>query len=365
MNNTSRLILVGGFLGAGKTTLLWEAAERIMSQGKTVGLVTNDQAPELVDTAILLHKSVKVAEVSGSCFCCNFNGLLKAMENLGQEATPEIIIAEPVGSCTDLSATIIQPLKARINSNLLLSPLTVMADPVPLTDILYGGTAGLHPGASYILLKQLEESDIILISKSDLLTSEEMEVLRSKVKTRFPHAEIKTVSTVTGEGVEEWLKEVLVRTNSGLRIAEVDYDLYAQGEAVLGWLNSTIELSGTMENWDLFSQNLMKDLSCRFDEMNAPVGHVKIMVESGENFMIGNLTGKADTLSFRGSVGNMDRARLILNARVQMDPETLEKIVRNTLNDQLNGKIRARISAFRCLSPGRPNPTFRFNHIAK
>ena len=77
---TTRLILVGGFLGAGKTTLLWEAARRIAKSGKRIGLITNDQASELVDTAILSRNEVKVAEVSGSCFCCNFNGLIDSIE---------------------------------------------------------------------------------------------------------------------------------------------------------------------------------------------------------------------------------------------------------------------------------------------
>ena len=62
----SKLMLVGGFLGAGKTTLLWEAAQRLAGRGRRVGLVTNDQAPELVDTAWLSRAGVRVAEVSGS-----------------------------------------------------------------------------------------------------------------------------------------------------------------------------------------------------------------------------------------------------------------------------------------------------------
>ena len=160
---TTRLILVGGFLGAGKTTLLWDSANRIMNNGKRVGLITNDQAPDLVDTAILSRNDVKVAEVSGSCFCCNFNGLISAMKQVRDEANADVIIAEPVGSCTDLSATIIQPLKENLGGELLVSPLSVIADPFLLTDILNDGTAGLHPSAAYIFRKQLEESDIILL----------------------------------------------------------------------------------------------------------------------------------------------------------------------------------------------------------
>jgi len=360
---TTRLILVGGFLGAGKTTLLWEATRRIMENGKRVGLITNDQAPDLVDTAILLRNNIKVAEVSGSCFCCNFNGLIRAVEQVREEAKADVIIAEPVGSCTDLSATILQPLKEKMDRELLVSPLSVMADPAHLSDILNGGTAGLHPSAAYIFRKQLEESDIILISKADLLKTGDLVLLKEKVKLNFPDAEVMTVSAVTGEGIDEWLKEVMNRTDAGQRLVKVDYDIYAEGEAVLGWLNSNIELNGEPTDWDEFARKLLLDLSQQFDNRNASVGHVKIILENGDNYLTGNLTGKENTLNFRGSAGISERARLTLNARVEMSPEVLEAIVRNALDTTTNGNLRMKIVALRCLSPGRPNPTFRFDHI--
>jgi G3E family GTPase len=360
---TTRLILVGGFLGAGKTTLLWEAARLIMSQGQRVGLITNDQAPELVDTAILSQHDVKVAEVSGSCFCCNFNGLINALQQVRQEANADIIIAEPVGSCTDLSATIVQPLKEQMKGELLVSPLSVMVDPVLLNDVINGQKSGIHPSAAYIFRKQLEESDIILISKTDLMKPEELNALKDKVKMLFPDSEVMTVSSVTGEGVAEWLKEVTNRTNAGLRIAEVDYDVYAEGEAVLGWLNSTIEISGEMTDWDAFAKDLMKDFSGQFDEMKAYVGHVKMMLESGDNYILGNLTGKGNTLNFRGSAGKGSTARLTFNARVEMSPDTLEQIVHKTLDSKMKENLKAKTIAFKCLSPGRPNPNFRFDHV--
>lgn len=360
---TTRLILVGGFLGAGKTTLLWEAARRIIDQGQRIGLITNDQAPELVDTAILSRNEVKVAEVSGSCFCCNFNGLIDALKQVRDEANADIIIAEPVGSCTDLSATIIQPLRENMGRELLISPLSVMADPDRLTDILNGGTAGLHPSAAYILRKQLEESDIILISKTDLLGQTNLALLKEKVKLNFPDADVMTISAVTGEGIDEWLKEVMNRTNSGQRLAEVDYDVYSEGEAILGWLNSTIELSGEQTDWDVFARNLMQNMSLQFDSRKASVGHVKIILQAGDNYLTGNLTGVGKTLNFRGSAGAGPEARLTLNARVEMSPEALEQIVRKTLDMNKTEKLTLKIVALRCLSPGRPNPTFRFDHI--
>ena len=78
----TKLILVGGFLAAGKTTMLNALAGRLTKRGFTVGLITNDQAADLVDTAILTCTGVEVREVSGSCFCCNFPGFMKAVESL-------------------------------------------------------------------------------------------------------------------------------------------------------------------------------------------------------------------------------------------------------------------------------------------
>lgn len=300
---TTKLILVGGFLGAGKTTLLWEAAQNVMKKGQRVGLITNDQAPELVDTAILSRDEVKVAEVNGSCFCCNFSGLIDATKKLKKEAEADVIIAEPVGSCTDLSATILQPLKQNMKGELLVSPLTVLADPVRLADILNGGNAGLHPSAAYIFKKQLEEGDIILIGKTDLLTADELTLLKEKTKISYPGVEIKTISVVTGEGLEEWLNEVLSRSDAGKHLTEVDYDVYAEGEAVLGWLNSTIELSGNSVDWDVFAWNLLSDFSKQFDGQSASVGHVKLILESGKRFITGNQSQFYGFARFQQKIG--------------------------------------------------------------
>ena len=106
-----RLILVGGFLGAGKTTLLAQAAVRLSKQGKRVGLVANDQAADLVDSEVLRITGTCVEEVAGGCFCCRFPDMIAALERLAQRDQADVLLGEPVGSCTDLAATVMQPLK--------------------------------------------------------------------------------------------------------------------------------------------------------------------------------------------------------------------------------------------------------------
>src|SRR6478735_165524 len=74
--STIRFIMIGGFLGAGKTTTLGRLARFYMNRGQKVGLVTNDQAQDLVDTTSLRSQGFAVEEVPGACFCCRFNDLV-------------------------------------------------------------------------------------------------------------------------------------------------------------------------------------------------------------------------------------------------------------------------------------------------
>lgn len=363
MINKKRLIIVGGFLGAGKTTLLYETTKHLMKQGKKVGLITNDQASELVDTALLLQSYANVMEVSGSCFCCNFNGFIDSVKQVGEESNADYIIAEPVGSCTDLSATIMQPLKDQFHEELLISPLSVLADPIRLAEILDGKTAGLHASAAYIFRKQLEESDMIVITKTDLLKPDELEFLKEKVKAHYPHSSVLALSSKSGIGIKEWLNKVMASTQTGQRIVEVDYNIYAEGEAVLGWLNASITLSGELIDWDDFAVNFLKRLSKKIDALQIGVGHIKLIIANGTKFGTGNITGKADTLNMRGTAGISDESQLIINARIGTSPDELEQLVRKTLHEVAKDRIRIRVNAWKCLSPGYPNPTFRYKKV--
>ena len=119
---TIRYIMVGGFLGAGKTTTLARLARHYTDAGLNVGVVTNDQATDLVDTNSLRAQGFDVGEVAGACFCCNFDELMETIGALGENERPDVILAEPVGSCTDLVATVIQPIKRLFDAEFEIAP---------------------------------------------------------------------------------------------------------------------------------------------------------------------------------------------------------------------------------------------------
>ena len=350
--NQTRLILCGGFLGAGKTTLIWDVAQRLMAQGKRVGLVTNDQAPELVDSRLLKQSGLQVAEVAGSCFCCNFNGFIDAIRSLRCNVEADVILAEPVGSCADLTATIVRPLKKYHNTEVIVSPLTVLSDPTRLKSILYGGDGGLHEDAAYIYRKQLEESEVILITKSDLLTDEEIEKLVKDTQACFHHTKVMVASTMNGTGIREWFKEVSNRQGAGTKILDIDYDKYAHGEAVLGWLNGTVALSGENVYWDTVLKDIMTGICRVIKKEKLRVGHIKVIAENGKQYAVGNITGDVSTLQLRGTAGISNQVKLIINARVETTPEHLDEIIREVLVEAIDGQYTDEVLAWRYLQPG-------------
>jgi len=362
-----QLVFVGGFLGAGKTTLLWRAAELLMKRGKRVGLITNDQAPGLVDTKWLSEKGLNVREVAGSCFCCNFPALIEAAESL-RSLDPDVLIGEPVGSCTDLSATILQPLKDKFGDRFVLSPLSVLADPLRLRDVLNDSGDALHASAAYIFCKQLEEADLLVINKMDLISREEGDRLEQLVAARLPRAIVRRLSAWTGEGLESWLDEALSTRVAGSCILDVNYDTYAEGEAVLGWLNAEIRLSAVAKNvvWRTFCSDLLKDLHATFRDKRARIGHIKLLLTAAGGHCMGNLTSRDSEPLLQGRIdGFPAQASLTLNARVEMPPEDLERIVRDTLSKAAGERVTTDIMALRCLRPGRPQPTHRYDTIVE
>ena len=122
--------MIGGFLGSGKTTAVGRLAKRLSDQGLRVGLITNDQGRNLVDTAMLRAQGFPTEEIPGGCFCCRFNSLVEAAGKLTASNKPEVFIAEPVGSCTDLVATVTYPLRRLYGQNFTVAPVSVLVDPI-------------------------------------------------------------------------------------------------------------------------------------------------------------------------------------------------------------------------------------------
>ncbi len=356
-------IMVGGFLGAGKTTTVSRLARHYMAAGKRVGIVTNDQTTDLVDTQTLRAQGFEVGEVAGSCFCCNFDALTSTVEKLGAGALPDIILAEPVGSCTDLVATVIRPLTEVYGVPLDIAPYGVLLKPSHGLRILRGETnSGFSPKAAYIFRKQIEEADFIVINRVDELSAKDLSTLEALLEREFPGRVILRSSARTGEGFEALVEMLEQRGCFARRLMDVDYDVYAEGEAELGWLNSQIEVKGTEEfSLDALLMNLIRRLHIGLLNADAEAAHLKVIGLCDTSYAVANLISNQTGPELSLPSGAATRtANVVVNARVAIDPAILEDMVRGELSAETAAqRLQYSIVSLQSFRPGRPVPTHR------
>lgn len=363
MSDNPRFIMIGGFLGAGKTTTVARLARRFQSQGKRVVIVTNDQATDLVDTNSLRSQGFDVGEVAGSCFCCNFNELTGTIERLAPDQRPDVVIAEPVGSCTDLVATVIRPLQQVYSQPFDIAPYGVIVKPSHGAKILkHVAKGGFSPKAEYIFRKQIEEADFVIVNRIDELPAAEVEELAQLIAADFPGRPIVKMSAKTGEGFDALCEFLDQQGEFGRRVMEVDYDVYAEGEAELGWLNSQVTLQATAPfDLDAFLVDLLCRLRDELATISAETAHLKIIGLWEGFYGVANLVSSFTEPSLSlPSYCQTKYADVVVNARVAVDPEVLADLVRNAVT-QVSAKFGAvaTINTLQSFRPGRPVPTHR------
>jgi G3E family GTPase len=337
-----------------------------------VGLITNDQGRNLVDTAMLRSQGFATEEIPGGCFCCRFNSLVDAAERLTASTRPDVFIAEPVGSCTDLAATVTYPLRRMYQDDFTVAPISVLVDPVRAQRVF-----GLAKGGSfsekvlYIYRKQVEEADILVISKSDLLKARELNELRDAIAKEFPGKEIISASSRTGENLEDWFSRVIDTKQSARTAMKVDYQIYADGEALLGWLNCTVQLAAIKAfNSEKFLKHLAAEIQNRLAAKKSEVAHMK-MTLSPEGSLSGEIAGinlvRNDfipELSFQLDTP-VKGGQLIINLRAEAAPDVLGKAVSEGLaaTTKKFPAVTATVDHLEHFRPGKPVPTHRIETL--
>jgi Ni2+-binding GTPase involved in maturation of urease and hydrogenase len=357
-------MMVGGFLGAGKTTAILQLARLMSQKGLRVGLITNDQSSGLVDTTMLRSNGFATEEITGGCFCCRFNSLVDAAGKLRTDTQPDVFVAEPVGSCTDLQATVAYPLRKMYGANYAIAPLSVVLDPLRTARVL-----GLEHGKSfspkvrYIFEKQLEEADILVVNKCDLIDESKHAELVEALEKRFPGRKIQKISARSGAGVTEWLELLLSSESSQQDPMEVDYDVYAEGEALLGWLNLSAAVTGSEFDGNAFLRQLGADLRHRLNVGEIEIAHLKMTLapDTGNDLAVGNLVRNQSDLELSHELAEpLEEGFLLVNLRAEGDPELLKHLVEEELQKlAVAFELDVFVENLEAFRPGRPEPTHR------
>jgi hypothetical protein len=353
-SSTSRtspvLILLGGFLGAGKTTLILTASRILQTRGLKPAAILNDQGSELVDTKHVRNNGIRADQVSGGCFCCRFSDMIDAAERL-RAYSPDVIFAEAAGSCTDISATTLQPLKLHYRNEFRLAPYTVLVDPGRALEF---SAAGADSDLSYLFYKQIDEADLVCFTRSDLYAE-------------FPSmtgASVRYISPLTGEGIAAWLDEVLGSYGqAGNKILDIEYGRYARAEAGLAWLNccATIILSEALSPSTLIGP-LLDGLDAALSSRGLQIAHLKMVDDCSSGYLKASLVRNGEEPSLQGMLDASPAVvhELLLNVRAAGDHTTLQEIVETELR-KISGEVEIR--TMECFSPEAPHPEQRLSVV--
>jgi G3E family GTPase len=356
-----KLYLINGFLGSGKTTAIQMACDALLKSNKRVGVITNDQGDELVDTAFLQSHGVPSLEVTGGCFCCNYEKLSSSISALQRDEHPDIIFAESVGSCTDLIATVAKPLKKFYPD--LEIVISVFADAGLLYALITNNASFISEDVHYVFKKQLAEADILVVNKVDSLSEEELDHIKAILEKDYNDKSISYQNSLDTNHINIWLNNLEnFRQPMARKSLQIDYDVYARGEAMLAWFDQKLEITTTDGSAPKVAAALIREIFKRIIDANYLIGHLKYLVDDGKNKSKISYTSMSDQHQhpMMPGISSTNKIHLLINARIQSTPEQLAHIVSKTI-DSLSQKENCIITINKTSSfkPGYPTPQYR------
>ena len=210
MSNSSQLpvTVLSGFLGAGKTTVLNHILNN--REGMKVAVIVNDMSEINIDAASIKNEisfnraEEKLVEMSNGCICCTLReDLLEEINRLAAEGKYDYLVIESTGISEPLPVA--ETFTFADEDGVSLSDVSRLDTMVTVVDALnflkdydqakslqsVGESLGEEDERSVadLLVEQVEFADVLLISKTDLVSETELKRLRGILATLNPDAE--------------------------------------------------------------------------------------------------------------------------------------------------------------------------------
>lgn len=351
--------LINGFLGSGKTTAIVNACKQLINQKIKTAVVTNDQGMQQVDSAYIQALSLPGGEVANGCFCCRYTELDQTVAALASTEAPEIIFAESVGSCTDLVATVAKPFALHHPDMKIV--ISVFADAYLMHSAMKGTSCFIEDAVQYIYKKQLEEADIIVVNKTDLLAHHELMYVKEIIEESYPNKSIMYMNAYDENNIHRWIKALNAFIIPSHRNSiELDYDIYGAGEAALAWLDKKMSVHTRKPVAAKTSMALIDTIYNKIQDAGYTIAHLKFLLsDDAWHHKISYTSNgiKEHNISTDHKCNHVD---VLINARVQTSPEKLQQIIEQAIEDimMVTGcrVVRHQLSAFQ---PGFPKPLHR------
>ncbi len=360
--NLLRIGIIGGFLGAGKTTTILSVGKKIVSKyGKKVAVITNDQGEVLVDTKIMKDFGLATAEVVDGCFCCRFPDFITAVNEVTARVNPDIILAEPVGSCADIPSTVCEPLKRYYGGKFILAPFVVLVDPYRVKSLMEEGDEDEQP-INFLLSHQIQEAEVLVINKTDLVAREELEKVEGFLHTLNGRASLYRLSAKEGSGIDELVHLVMEGVYISYSYPEIDYNTYGAAEAALGWFNGSCVIAA--QNFIDIKKVIRDFLTAaarKVGEKKGEIAHLKIHFEDGKGFLKASMVSQDGDVSFTGETPeSVQKGSLSINARIKLEPSATAQCITEAF-EEIKRKYEIESAQWNAhsFSPPQPKPYYK------
>ena len=192
------LTLLTGFLGAGKTTLL-NTVLADTSAGR-VAVIVNEFGEAGLDHDLIEQSSEEIILMQSGCLCCSIRGdLSNTISSLiGRKNRKEIEFDRLLIETTGLADP--GPITQTLLVDAILARTTVLDGIVTVADAANGSKT---LDAQFEAVSQVAMADLIIISKTDLITPAEAESFQSRLRNINPSA--KLIEAHKGRGTSKLL----------------------------------------------------------------------------------------------------------------------------------------------------------------
>ena len=186
----TKIDIYSGFLGAGKTTLIKKMIEECYAGEKLV-LIENEFGEIGIDGGFLQDAGIQITEMNSGCICCSLVGDFgKALEQVIAQYRPDRIVIEPsgVGKLSDVIAAV----EKVTNENVVLGSAVAVVDA--------GKVKVYMKNFGEFYNNQIESADAIILSRTDSIAPEKLDVAIALLRERNAKATIVTTPWVSLSG---------------------------------------------------------------------------------------------------------------------------------------------------------------------